>query len=363
LESNIALGVSADVPAAARAAALDSVAGGLVWNESQRAELSRYHGVRPDHVCITGAQTFDHWFGGDRPPERDDFCAGLGLDPERPIILYLASSRGIAPNEPAFFSRWLAALRASDDPVLRGASVLLRPHPTLAAVWNAHRFDREPGVAVSPATLRDRLNSDPFREQYRAELQHATLAFGINTSGQIDAAIFGKPVCTVELPELFHGQHGTVHYELLARGERRLLRIASSFDEHLAELAELVRRDPYARDARSTDFIEAFVRPHGLDSQPTEIFVDAMIGLCRSRSRLVRLGPAERLVGRVVSRLAALAGTPATTGNRLIGQLDRRRRKRLRKRLRRTVAPFVPAPVRRAIRRALGATPDLRSRA
>ena len=39
----------------------------FVWNESQLAELSRYHGVDADHACVTGAQTFDHWFGGDPP--------------------------------------------------------------------------------------------------------------------------------------------------------------------------------------------------------------------------------------------------------------------------------------------------------
>ena len=329
----------------------------FVWNESQLAELSRYHGVEADHVCVTGAQTFDHWFGGDPPVERREFCASLGIDPERPIILYLASSRGIAPDEPAFFARWLAAVRGSDDPVVNTASVLLRPHPTLGSVWHARRFDREPGVAVSPATLRDRLNSDPFREQYRAELHHATLAFGINTSGQIDAAIFGKPVCTVELPELFHGQQGTVHFEHLARGERSLLRTASSLDEHLVDLGELVRRDPYAQDPRSADFIKAFVRPHGLDSQPTEVFVDAMVGLCRSRSQLAPLAREERVVGRFALALAAIVGL---TLSRLLALFDRRRWKRLRRRVRSIVAPLVPRPIRRAIRRTLGATQDLR---
>ena len=292
----------------------------FVWNESQLAELSRYHGVEADHVCVTGAQTFDHWFGGDPPVERREFCASLGIDPERPIILYLASSRGIAPDEPAFFARWLAAIRGSDDPVVNTASVLLRPHPTLGSVWHARRFDREPGVAVSPATLRDRLNSDPFREQYRAELHHATLAFGINTSGQIDAAIFGKPVCTVELPELFHGQQGTVHFEHLARGERSLLRTASSLDQHLVDLGELVRRDPYAQDPRSVDFIRRSSDRTGWTRSQRRCSWTRWSGSAGAGLGWLPLGREERVVGRFAMALAAIRRPDPEPPARLVRQ-------------------------------------------
>ncbi|MBA2297748.1 MAG: hypothetical protein H0W14_06880, partial [Actinobacteria bacterium] len=286
-------------------------------------------------------------------PDRAEFCATLGIDPERPIVLYLASSRGIAPEEPEFFARWLQAVRASPDEVLCSATVLLRPHPTLAKAWHAHAFDREPGVVLSPATLRDQLNSAPFREQYRAELRHATVAFGINTSGMIDAAIFGKPVCTVELPELYHGQQGTVHFEHLVGGEDSLLRTSSSLEEHVFTLGELVRRGPDERDPKSEGFISAFVRPHGLTSQPTEVFVEEMRELCAARSRLEPRSLAERSVGAATARVALAVGTPLGARHRLARNLRGRRGKRLRKKLRRHVVRLLPRPVRRAIRRTL----------
>lgn len=282
----------------------------FVWNTSQQRELARYHGVPADHVCITGAQTFDHWFEDAQVPERNAFCAELGVPPDQPIILYLASSRQIAPDEPAFFERWLGAVRSSDDPVLRTATVLVRPHPTLVDAWHSHRFDREPGVAVSPSLLESQMNSRGFRERYRAELHHASVAVGINTSGLIDAAIFGKPACTVELPELLHGQRETVHFGLLAREEGGLLRVARTLEEHVIELSGLVKRDSYRVDERSREFVQSFVRPHGLDESPTEVFAHEMLALLESASDVPAPMGLRRVVGRLIARAAFVLGAP-----------------------------------------------------
>lgn len=326
----------------------------FVWNESQRAELGRYHGVGPEHVCVTGAQTFDHWFDGSTPIERDEFCSQLGVDPELPIILYLASSRQIAPDEPVFFAQWLDAVRGSGDPVLETATILVRPHPTLAERWHSHRFDQRPGVVVSPATLRDRMNSDSFREQYRAELHHATLAVGINTSGLIDAAIFGKPACTVELPELRTGQGETIHFQHLKNG---LLRTASSLGQHVEALAELARRDPYDRDPQSSDFVATFVRPPNLNGSPTNIFVREMSELCARRSELPAATGVQRAVGAGASALAGVVADRRRTAKRLRRaprralRLGRRAASPVRRPLHaaaRRIASRLPAPPRRA---------------
>jgi hypothetical protein len=282
----------------------------FVWNESQREELARYHGVSGDAVSVTGAQTFDHWFNGDPVPDRAEFCRTLDVDPTEPIILYLASSKQIAPDEPTFFARWLRALREGPDPSLRRCTVLLRPHPTLAAAWHARDFARHPGVVVSPSTLGAQINSEDYRTRYRAELHHSTVAVGINTSGLIDAAIFGKPACTVELQELFHGQRGTVHFQHLSQPEGGLLRISPSLDEHLAMLSELVRRDTYESDDRSVAFVRRFVRPHGLEVTPADVFVQDILELSKSRSHIAETAGTRRLVGAVIARLAWLLGAP-----------------------------------------------------
>lgn len=283
----------------------------FVWNDRQKAELARYHGVPPERVSTTGAQTFEHWFGERRPPERAEFCARMSLDAERPILLYLASSRQIAPEEPEFFERWLAALRASDDPVLASASVLVRPHPTMVAAWTANDPSRHPDVELSPGTRDHAINSEGFRDQYRGELHHATAVFGVNTSGVIDAAIWGKPATSVELPELFNGQRGTVHFEHLARPDGGLLYLDHDLADHMATLAGLIGRDTYASDERSAAFVREFVRPHDEDPDATAtgVFVRDMLELCRSQGRSAGHGAATAL-GRVVAAVANVLGFP-----------------------------------------------------
>ncbi len=354
----------------------------FVWNTQQVEELARYHGIPAEHACATGAQTFDHWFDGTPVPDREEFCARLGVAAEEPIILYLASSKQIAPHEPAFFARWLEALRASDDPALRTATVLARPHPTVVDSWHARGFEGERGVVLSPSTLNDQINTDPFRDRYRAELYHATVVVGINTSGLIDAAIFGKPACTVELPELFHGQRGTVHFQHLARLDGGLIRTAPSLEDHLRTLSELVRRDTYAHDQRSMDFVRSFVRPRGLDVRPGDVFVDEMVKLCNDASQIAPPRGVPRMLGAVLAGVAGLIGAPLeerpikSAARRFLraGSRPTRRllwrgrlaassatpnRKRLRKRLRKRsralayaiARRILPRPVRRFLRR------------
>jgi hypothetical protein len=281
----------------------------FVWNSTQREELARYHGIPERNVCVTGAQTFDHWFNGNAPSERAAFCSRNGLDPGRPIILYLVSSRQIEPSPATFFDRWLAAIRSSGDPMLEGAFVFVRPHPTEVEPWI--RVDRTyERVVVSPSTDDAPINSADFRDRYRDELHHATVVVALNTSAMIDAAIFGKPVCTVELPELAFGQRGTVHFEYLKTVSGGMLRTAPSLSEHVRTLAQLVRRDPYDADERSVRFVEAFVRPEGMDVKPATVFADEMLRILARPSQVSPPGPTARALGRLVHRAAPTLGAP-----------------------------------------------------
>jgi hypothetical protein len=114
----------------------------------------------------------------------------------------------------------------------------------------------------------------------------------------IDAAIFGKPVCTVELPELTKGQQGYVHYGYLTSFAGGLLRRSSSLDEHVRTLAELVRREPYDRDPTSERFVQGFVRPHGLDVAPATVFTEEMFRLLESPTEVRLPGRVGQAAGR-----------------------------------------------------------------
>ncbi len=300
----------------------------FVWNEVQRAELARYHHIPESRVCITGAQTFDHWFSDERPLDRREWCAGKGFDPEEPIILYLVSSRQIEPSPAAFFLRWLGAIRSSGIPALETASVLVRPHPTEVGPWRGLE-QQHPRLAVSPSTDEALINSPLFRSRYRNELHHCSVAVALNTSGMIDAAIFGKPVCTAELPEFAFGQRGTVHFEYLTTSNGPL-RTAGTLQEHVAVLARLVERDPYELDERSMSFVRTFVRPFGTEVSGAAVFSEEMLRLLEAPSGVRTPGPTGRAVGRLLGRVAPVLGMP------LEAQPFERRRRKSVKRLRKT---------------------------
>jgi hypothetical protein len=281
----------------------------FVWNAVQRDELARYHGIAERHVCLTGAQSFDHWFDGDSPSGRAEFCARNGIDPDQPIVLYLASARQAEMGPGDFFLPWLQAIRSSGDEVLERATVLLRPHPSNVQPWHSLHVN-DPSLMVSPVTAEAPVQSPEFRRRYRDELQHASVAAALSTSGMIDAAIFGKPVCTVELPELAKGQRGYVHFEYLKTFAGGLLQSASSLDEHVGMLAALVRRDPYERDERSGQFVQAFVRPHGLEVTPAAVFTKEMLRLLEAPSEARLPSRLGRAVGRLIHRAAPVLGAP-----------------------------------------------------
>ena len=59
----------------------------VVWNQAQAAEAARLHGVPERRVAVCGATVFDHWFGWALSRSRAEFCAMLGFDPARPVVL------------------------------------------------------------------------------------------------------------------------------------------------------------------------------------------------------------------------------------------------------------------------------------
>ena len=115
----------------------------FVWNGVQRQEATTMHGVPDERVVVTGAQCFDRWF--DRRPRRDRaaFAARVGLPDERPFVLWVCSAlfQG-SPSEAAFVLEWARRVRASSDPVLRDAAILIRPHPSRAAEWEDRKSTR-----------------------------------------------------------------------------------------------------------------------------------------------------------------------------------------------------------------------------
>jgi hypothetical protein len=287
----------------------------LVWNDIQREEAVRLHRVPPARVVATGAQCFDQWFGRQPSRTRAEFLADAGLPQDRPFVLYVGSAlfRG-SPSEAAFAKRWIEALRQSNDETLRTAGILIRPHPQRRSEWEAVDFATLPGVSVRG----DNPVTEQARRDYFDALYHSAAVVGLNTSAFLEAGIAGRPVLAIVTPEFADNQEGTIHFRYLTTAGGGLLRIGRSVDEHVAQLAAaIVEGDgapqmggqPRHRTARNAAFVTAFIRPRGLDTPATPVFVDAVEAL--ARERVAATLPEPSLVGRAALRtLRALDRSP-----------------------------------------------------
>jgi hypothetical protein len=269
----------------------------LVWNDLQRSEAVELHGVPADRVVVTGAPAYDHWFDWEPSRSREQFCAEVGLDPGRPIVLYVGSSQFIAPDEPGFVGRWAAALRERGG-ALRDAGLLVRPHP-LAADGFRDLDLGDSRIAIWPRGGEFPLGA-PARANYFDSIFHSAAVVGINTSAQIESAIVGRPVHTILADEFRQTQSGTLHFRYLVDDDFGHLRVAHTLAEHADQLERSLRDgDP---DGLNERFLLRFVRPFGLTTPATPLAVDAVEELAGRGRRAPDRGPVLAPVVRAALR-------------------------------------------------------------
>jgi len=234
----------------------------LVWNEIQRREAAELHGIPPERVVAVGSANFDAFFA------ELAAIAPSGRRADGPgRVLYLGSSLGLGPDEPAIFERWLEAVRASPDELVRSSAVVVRPHPAEKARW-AERFSGGDGLALSL----------PGEGTSLAEaLAACDVVVALNTSAELEAAAAGRPVLTFRAGESdAPGQEGSKHFEYLLAGEGGFVVLADSLDAHLQDLGEALRGVGDAVEA-GLRFAEEFLRPRGLGTPVAPLVADAVL--------------------------------------------------------------------------------------
>ena len=275
----------------------------IVWNDVQRQEAIEMHGLRADSVLVTGAQCYDQCFTYQPGRSRAEFCASVGLDPARPIVLYVCSAMSPVPDplEPHFVKEWVTVLRASDDARLRAAGILIRPHPERMREWDGVSLEGIENVSVhGGAPIAGDAKADYFDALY-----FSAAVAGLCTSAFLEAAIFGRPVLTLQLPAYRMHQAGMAHFRYLLTVEGGLLQTAGDLASHVRQLGAALRGDA-ALEQRRVGFLRAFVRPHGLDAAATPRFADAIERVARDATR-EPMAAAVPLSTRIVTRLSVAA--------------------------------------------------------
>ena len=212
--------------------------------------------------------------------------------------------------------RWAAHLRASPDPRVRDAALLIRPHPSRGREWETVDWRSVSGVAFWGGNPID----EESRGDYYDSLHHSAAVVGLNTSAFIEAGISGRPVMAI-LPEEFNAnQEGTLHFRYLVDGG--LLTTARSLAEHEDQLAGILAGPPASIMQRQQEFVRSFVRPRGLTVSATGVMADEIESLAvDGPMNAPRAVPASGRLG--FATLRAIARMPA--GRRLL--LDEREAK------------------------------------
>ena len=267
----------------------------LVWNETQREEARQLHGLPDERIVVTGAQCYDQWFGRAPGRRREEFLRAHGLDPSEELLLYVCSVLvRPAPDEGPFVLDWVRQVRGASDARVRNANILIRPHPERLKEWEGVDVGALGRVAIAGSNPIDR----PSRDEYFDSLHHSRAVVGLVTSAFLEAAVVGRPVFTVMLPEFRLFQMGTPHFRYLLNVAGGLLHTADDWARHVAQLTAFFD-DPAAATRQLERFVGAFVRPAGLDVPATPAFADAveqMLGEPAHAGVAARFGTAPGLV-------------------------------------------------------------------
>ena len=282
----------------------------FVWNERQRQEAVELHDFPADRVVVAGAPRFDEFFAIEPRVPRDAFFAPLGLDPQRPTLLYLCSSRFIAARELAFIGSWLHALRAAGPP-LDQCNVIVRPHPDVqlvdggpepeAVTWPGMRqatgWVQRPFDDTAAVVLRTTYGTP---QAFYECLHHARAIVALNTSAELEAGIAGRPVYTVlSTDDAADGQANTIHFNYLLREHGGFVHYAPDLASHVGQLAAAVDTPAETHSIRT--FIGAFLRPLG-NVPVAPALAEMLIDRATAQGSTARsVVPAAAVAGRGVS--------------------------------------------------------------
>ena len=171
----------------------------LVWSEGIAKQLLEiYKNVRPEQVFVTGTPQFDFHVNPKFYLSREEFCARVGADPARPIILYSTGMANHMEGEEIVLENIAKMIRSMYD--LGRPQLLVRLY---AKDRNPERFDamrrRCPDV-LFPETLWETNFQTPKPEDSYLlvnTLRHSALGINVASTVSLELAMFDKPVINV----------------------------------------------------------------------------------------------------------------------------------------------------------------------
>ena len=258
----------------------------VVWNDRQRAEAGMLHGFPAERVTVVGAPRFDAFFALQPAMSGAQFHEPLGLDPAKPTLLYVCSSRLVSEEELPFITRWIRALRHSASNSVRDCNIIVRPHPDIALLpagipMLRHEWPAAPGLRARIARPFDDGRAIVLMTPHETPLglfesiTHSVAVVGLNTTAELEAGIVGRPVFTIVADAHdADGQSSTMHFHYLTAAAGGFVSSAAGFEEHVAQLDAMLQKGPDPAPIRA--FIQSFLRPHGVERPVAPILADVL---------------------------------------------------------------------------------------
>jgi pimeloyl-ACP methyl ester carboxylesterase len=133
---------------------------------------------------------------------------------------------------------------------------------------------------------------------------------GLNTSAFLEGAIAGRPIFAPLLPEHHENQEGTIHFHYLLHVNGGLLHTARTLGDHVEQLNAVLQTSENESE-RSRRFVEAFIRPRGVDVAASPVFAGEVENLAAARPARVAHTIGESLGGNIARWLLRAALAPA----------------------------------------------------
>jgi hypothetical protein len=170
----------------------------LVWNNALRDQLLEiYSSVRPEQVLVTGTPQFDFHFRPEFHWSREEFCARVGADPARPIVLYTTGMANQMPGEPSIVEGIATVLREMTE--LGPPQLLVRVYPKDKTA----RFDevkhRNQDVLFPEIPWEPHWYTPRIEDVYLLSnmLRHAAVGINVASTVSLELCMFDKPVINV----------------------------------------------------------------------------------------------------------------------------------------------------------------------
>jgi hypothetical protein len=236
----------------------------LVWNDAIRRQLmSIYPDVRAEQVAVTGTPQFDFHFRPEFHQDRESFCATVGADPARPILLY---STGMANHMPG---EHLIVERIGDMmPALPGnPQLLVRVYPKDLT----GRFDevkrRRKDILFPPAPWEPAFLTPKYDDLLLLTntLRHCAAGINIASTVALELAMLDKPAINVG----YNPPGLDIHPISFAR--------YYDFDHYKSVVASGAVEVAWSEDGLKTILADALLRPEKRRAE-RQAFIRSMFG-------------------------------------------------------------------------------------